>query len=81
MAYTNVFGEVTCATLWFVVFGRTILTNGLVHRVFKHAERLNAKRLVLLGTTEWEQGKVSVKDLSAREQSNLTVDELIEKSQ
>ena len=37
-------------------------------RVFKHAEKLSAKRLVLLGTTEWEQGKVSAKDLTTREQ-------------
>jgi histidyl-tRNA synthetase len=49
-------------------------------RVFKHVEKLSAKRLVLLGTTEWEQGKVSVKDLTTREQLDLTVDQLIEKS-
>lgn len=47
------------------------------HRVFKHCDTLKAKRLILLGTTEWEQGKVSVKDLGAREQTLKTVDELI----
>jgi histidyl-tRNA synthetase len=47
------------------------------HRVFKQCDTLKAKRLILLGTTEWEQGKVSVKDLSVREQTLKTVDELI----
>lgn len=45
--------------------------------VFKQCDTLKAKRLILLGTTEWEQGKVSVKDLGAREQTLKTVDELI----
>ncbi|KAG0591150.1 hypothetical protein KC19_1G153900 [Ceratodon purpureus] len=45
--------------------------------VFKQCDALKAKRLILLGTTEWEQGKVSVKDLSVREQTLKTVDELI----
>lgn len=47
-------------------------------RVFKHCDTLKAKRLVLLGSTEWDQGKVNVKDLDAREQTLKTVDELIE---
>ncbi|XP_024379468.1 histidine--tRNA ligase, chloroplastic/mitochondrial [Physcomitrium patens] len=46
--------------------------------VFKHCDTLKAKRLVLLGSTEWDQGKVNVKDLDAREQTLKTVDELIE---
>lgn len=46
-------------------------------RVFKHCDTLRAKRLILLGSTEWQEGKVSVKDLAAREQTLSTVDELI----
>lgn len=49
----------------------------LVCRVFKHCDTLKAKRLILLGSTEWQDGKVSVKDLAAREQTLTTVDELI----
>lgn len=45
--------------------------------VFKHCDTLKAKRLILLGSTEWQDGKVSVKDLAAREQTLTTVDELI----
>lgn len=51
--------------------------SALFHRVFKQCDTLKAKRLILLGSTEWEEGKVSVKDLSAREQTLKTVDELI----
>jgi histidyl-tRNA synthetase len=43
---------------------------------FKHAERLSAERLVLVGAREWEQGKVRVKDLAAREEVDVPLDEL-----
>lgn len=44
---------------------------------FKHAERLQAKRLVLLGSSEWERGCVRVKNLISREERDISVDELI----
>lgn len=43
---------------------------------FKHAERLGAERLVLVGETEWEKGCVRVKRLAEREESDVPLDEL-----
>lgn len=42
----------------------------------QHAERLQAQRLVLVGSDEWSRGAVSVKDLTARTQSEVPVDQL-----
>lgn len=44
--------------------------------VFKHAERINAERLILVGNSEWERGMVRVKVLSSREESDVKIDEL-----
>ncbi|KMZ57556.1 Histidine--tRNA ligase [Zostera marina] len=44
--------------------------------VFKHAERIGANRLILVGNSEWQQGMVRVKDLSTREESNVKIEEL-----
>ncbi|KAG2489681.1 hypothetical protein HYH03_011790 [Edaphochlamys debaryana] len=43
---------------------------------FKHAEKLGAKRLLLVGASEWERGCVVVKDLAAFEQKEVPVAEL-----
>ena len=43
---------------------------------FKHAERVAAEQLVLVGEREWEQGCVSVKSLAEREQRDIPIDEL-----
>lgn len=45
--------------------------------VFKHVERINAERLILVGKSEWEQGKVRVKNLSTREESDVDIKELV----
>lgn len=45
-------------------------------RVFKHAERINASRLILVGNSEWERGMVRVKILSTREEYEVKADEL-----
>jgi histidyl-tRNA synthetase len=45
-------------------------------RVFKHAERINASRLILVGKSEWERGMVRVKILSTREEYEVNADEL-----
>ncbi|CAN6179893.1 unnamed protein product [Urochloa humidicola] len=44
--------------------------------VFKHAERINARRLILVGNSEWERGMVRVKILSTREEFEVKADEL-----
>mmetsp|Transcript_11488 Transcript_11488/g.20342 ORF Transcript_11488/g.20342 Transcript_11488/m.20342 type:complete len:499 (-) Transcript_11488:491-1987(-) len=43
----------------------------------KHAERLQAARLVLLGTDEWARGAVCVKDLAARQQTEVPTAQLL----
>jgi hypothetical protein len=45
-------------------------------RVFKHAERINAGRLILVGKSEWERGMVRVKILSTREEFEVKAGEL-----
>ncbi|KAK1266369.1 Histidine--tRNA ligase [Acorus gramineus] len=44
--------------------------------VFKHAERINASRLILVGSSEWQRGMVRVKNLATREEYEIKVDEL-----
>jgi|TARA_B110000977_G_scaffold115854_2_gene149693 histidyl-tRNA synthetase len=44
--------------------------------VFKRAERIGAKRVVLLGEKEWENGLVRVKDLETREETDVTPEQL-----
>ncbi|KAF8675212.1 hypothetical protein HU200_047879 [Digitaria exilis] len=44
--------------------------------VFKHAERINASRLILVGNSEWERGMVRVKILSTREEFEIKAGEL-----
>ncbi|KAK3132589.1 hypothetical protein QOZ80_6AG0524860 [Eleusine coracana subsp. coracana] len=44
--------------------------------VFKHAERINANRLILVGSSEWERGMVRVKILSTREEFEVKAGEL-----
>ncbi|KAE8099653.1 hypothetical protein FH972_017616 [Carpinus fangiana] len=44
--------------------------------VFKRAARVNAYRLILVGSSEWQRGMVSVKILSSGEQNEVKLDEL-----
>jgi histidyl-tRNA synthetase len=48
----------------------------LLNRVFRHAERIGASRLILVGNSEWERGAVRVKNLSTREEYEVKIDEL-----
>ncbi len=41
---------------------------------FKHAERIGAKRLVLVAPDEWSRKKVKVKDLETGEESEISLD-------
>ncbi|GJS89060.1 histidine--tRNA ligase, chloroplastic/mitochondrial [Tanacetum coccineum] len=53
-----------------------VLENKPLKWVFKRAARINARRLILVGSAEWQRGMVSVKILSTGEQSEVNVDEL-----
>ena len=44
---------------------------------FKHAERSGAKRVVLLGEKEWENGMVRVKNLETREEEDVKPEDLV----
>ncbi|KAG7964384.1 hypothetical protein I3843_09G167400 [Carya illinoinensis] len=44
--------------------------------VFKRAARINAQRLILVGSSEWQRDMVSVKILSSGEQYEVKLDEL-----
>jgi len=43
---------------------------------FKQAERIGAKRLVIVGEDEWEQGMVRTKDLETEEQVDVKLEDL-----
>nr|GEZ30317.1 histidine--tRNA ligase, chloroplastic/mitochondrial [Tanacetum cinerariifolium] len=53
-----------------------VLENKPLKWVFKRAAQINARRLILVGSAEWQKGMVSVKILSTGEQSEVNVDEL-----
>lgn len=54
-----------------------ILEDRRLKWAFKHAERVNAKRLFLVGDAEWERGAVRVKDLATREESDMLISDLL----
>ena len=43
---------------------------------FKHAERIGARRLVLVGPEEWARKMVKIKDLETGEESEVLVSDL-----
>ncbi|KAI3721627.1 hypothetical protein L2E82_32644 [Cichorium intybus] len=53
-----------------------VLENKPLKWVFKRAARINARRLILVGSAEWEKGMVVVKILSTGEQYEANVDEV-----
>ena len=44
--------------------------------VFKHADRIGARFCAIIGSREFEDGEVSIKDLGSGEQQNVKVDDL-----
>ena len=59
--------------------GRTVdlvLEDKKMKWVFKHAERIGAKRLVLLAPDEWSRKMVKIKDLDTGEESEISISEL-----
>ncbi|PSR90963.1 Histidine--tRNA ligase [Actinidia chinensis var. chinensis] len=53
-----------------------VLENKSLKWVFKRAARINACRLILVGSSEWQKGEVRVKNLSTGEQYEIKVDKL-----
>ncbi|XP_057785271.1 histidine--tRNA ligase, chloroplastic/mitochondrial isoform X2 [Salvia miltiorrhiza] len=53
-----------------------VLENKPLKWAFKRAARVNAQRLIIVGSSEWEKGMVGVKILSSGEQYEIKVDEL-----
>ncbi|KAG7034545.1 Histidine--tRNA ligase, chloroplastic/mitochondrial, partial [Cucurbita argyrosperma subsp. argyrosperma] len=53
-----------------------VLENKPLKWVFKRAARINAQRLILVGSSEWQRGMVGVKDLSSGEQREVKLEEL-----
>ncbi|GKD04228.1 histidine--tRNA ligase, chloroplastic/mitochondrial [Tanacetum coccineum] len=53
-----------------------VLENKPLKWVFKRAARINARRSILVGITEWQRVMVSVKILSTCEQSEVNADEV-----
>ncbi|KAJ7556169.1 hypothetical protein O6H91_05G072300 [Diphasiastrum complanatum] len=54
-----------------------VLENKRLKWAFRQAERLNAKRMILVGSSEWEKGTVRVKDLSSGDECDVTLDDLV----
>ncbi|KAL6523290.1 hypothetical protein OROGR_016893 [Orobanche gracilis] len=53
-----------------------VLENKPLKWVFKRATRINAERLIIVGSEEWQKGMVGVKILSSGQQYEIKVDEL-----
>lgn len=53
-----------------------VLENKPLKWVFKRAARINAERLILVGSSEWQRGMVGVKNLASGEQNEIKLDEL-----
>ncbi|EXC42304.1 Histidine--tRNA ligase [Morus notabilis] len=53
-----------------------VLENKPLKWVFKRAARINAERLILVGSSEWQRGTVGVKILATGEQNEIKLDEL-----
>ena len=43
---------------------------------FKHAERIGATRIVLVGKEEWSRQKIKIKDLETGEETELSLEDL-----
>ena len=59
--------------------GRTVdlvLEDKKMKWVFKHAERVGAKRLVLLAPDEWSRKMVKIKDLDTGEESEISLNDI-----
>jgi histidyl-tRNA synthetase len=53
-----------------------VLENKKTKWVFKHADRLGAKYCAIVGSEEFQNGEVAIKDLSLGEQKTISLDEL-----
>ena len=55
-----------------------ILENKKTKWVFKHADRIGAKYCAVIGSQEYENGEVSIKNLAAGDQASVKIDSLAE---
>jgi len=53
-----------------------VLENKKMKWLFKHADRLSASRVVIVGEKEWESGNVRVKNLESREEGDVAIVDL-----
>ncbi|XAR65791.1 Histidine--tRNA ligase [Bertholletia excelsa] len=53
-----------------------VLENKPLKWVFKRAARINARRLILVGSSEWQRGMVCVKILESGEQYEVKIDDM-----
>jgi histidyl-tRNA synthetase len=53
-----------------------VLENKKMKWAFKHAERIGAKRLILVGPEEWSRKMVKIKDLETGEESEILVSDI-----
>ena len=53
-----------------------VLENKKMKWAFKHAERIGAKRLVLVAPDEWSRKKIKVKDLETGEESEISLGDI-----
>ena len=44
--------------------------------VFKHADKVSAERLIIVGENEWKDGKVRIKTLATREECDVSIKDL-----
>ena len=65
-----------CVRIKYTTWSRYIEDAKKPKWTFKHAERSGAKRVVLIGEKEWEQGLVRVKDMETREEVDVKPEDL-----
>jgi len=53
-----------------------VLDDKKIKWAFKHAERIGATRIVLVGQEEWSRQKIKIKDLETGEESELSIDDI-----
>ena len=53
-----------------------VLDDKKIKWAIKHADKIGAKRLVLLAPNEWSRGKIKVRDLKTGDESEKSISEL-----
>jgi histidyl-tRNA synthetase len=45
---------------------------------FKHANRINAKKTIVIGDSELESGKLTIKDMESGDQTEVAIEQIVE---